>query len=466
MSDERPDVPSELDRLLRPEVVPMPILEGRYEAILAEAARRRRHSWWVVAASAAAVLVVVLGGLAVVARPDDAPPAASRPALTSSRAASPNGSPSPTPPGATATPSASVLPAGGPVPRGFVPVSVSTASADVVFALGDAPCAAPPCTSLVRSADRGRTWVGVPAPRASYEDGHDGMLYKDAVSQVRFANARDGWVFASALWVTHDGAASADSWRHLAVDGRVLDLATDGTTVWIVVGSGCSDGGCTGATLRRADVGDDRFTTVDGVGGAFPLDSAQLGVTRDSVSVLLRARTATDVVAPVAWISTGGGAFRRVDGAAACTSPDTTGSSSLDLLQPAAKDGALVALCSDGGAAGSTYLHASSSSDGGATWRQARGALRLTNGLSRTLAPVSRQLLVAASGGLDDTGGLVQVSRDGGASWHEARVPRPAAGWRYLGAAGGQRVIGLVYGQAALWMSGNAGATWSRYPIR
>ena len=91
--------------------------------------------------------------------------------------------PSPTPVIATtappsATPTASPAatgPAGGPVPAAFKPVSVTFISTQTGWALGTATCAHPPCTSLVRTRDGGRTWKGIPAPVASTNTG-DGSV--------------------------------------------------------------------------------------------------------------------------------------------------------------------------------------------------------------------------------------------------------------------------------------------------
>src|SRR6204780_4708777 len=55
-------------------------------------------------------------------------------------------------------------PAGGPVPAGFAATSVTFVSEDEAFVLGTAPCAQAPCTSIVRTLDRGASWVGLPAP--------------------------------------------------------------------------------------------------------------------------------------------------------------------------------------------------------------------------------------------------------------------------------------------------------------
>jgi hypothetical protein len=143
-------------------------------------------------------------------------------------------SPSPSPSrSATQSPATSspqpvpALPVGGPVPVGFEPQSVSFVSAEVGYVLGTtASCASAPCTSLVRTSDGGRHWVGVPAPRAALNgESSGGDQAATSVSSVRFADALDGYVFGPALWVTHDGARS---WHQVNPGGSVIGLATAG----------------------------------------------------------------------------------------------------------------------------------------------------------------------------------------------------------------------------------------------
>ena len=50
-----------------------------------------------------------------------------------------------------------VGPVGGPVPAGFRAVDLTWVSTDQGWALGTAPCAQAPCTSIVRTLDGGQT---------------------------------------------------------------------------------------------------------------------------------------------------------------------------------------------------------------------------------------------------------------------------------------------------------------------
>lgn len=119
-----------------------------------------------------------------------------------------------TPPAASTPPASTAGPAGGPIPAGFQVFSVTFASPDLGWALGTAPCTSSPCTSIVRTGDGGRTWVGIPAPHAPLLAA--GAVTDSGVSNLRFADALDGWAYGPDLWATHDGGAT---WHRLAIPG-------------------------------------------------------------------------------------------------------------------------------------------------------------------------------------------------------------------------------------------------------
>lgn len=121
-------------------------------------------------------------------------------------------------------------PAGSPVPRGFEPWSASFVSRTTGFVLGVNPsCKTRKCASLVRTTNGGKSWVSLPVPAGAYGA---------KVSEVRFANLLDGWLFGPALYVTHDGAST---WQRVNVIGTVSVLATAGGYVDAVVSS-CKPG--------------------------------------------------------------------------------------------------------------------------------------------------------------------------------------------------------------------------------
>ena len=149
-----------------------------------------------------------------------------------------------TPPGAqSSAPPASVAPAGGPVPRGFVAADFTSVSPDLGWVLGTAPCAAAACTSIVRSTDGGKTWVGLPAPKAELEDaGPTACEGKPCVRGIRFATADVGYVYGSTgLYLTRDGGAT---WTKTAGQADAIE-AGNGTVIRVSHDTQGCPPGCT-----------------------------------------------------------------------------------------------------------------------------------------------------------------------------------------------------------------------------
>ena len=119
--------------------------------------------------------------------------------------------PSSTPP--TARPS---LPA---APADFKAASITFVSSDEAFCLGTAPGHG---TLLLRSLDRGQTWVRLAAPKVPL--GRPGSGSAPFVWGTRFDSPSHGFIFGHGLWETTDGG------RHWTLDaepsGSVLSLAT------------------------------------------------------------------------------------------------------------------------------------------------------------------------------------------------------------------------------------------------
>jgi photosystem II stability/assembly factor-like uncharacterized protein len=316
----------------------------------------------------------------------------------------------------------------------------------VVYLLGDAPCDAAPCTSLVRTADGGRSWRGVPAPRVAIATAAGAPAARpDAVSQVRFADPRDGWAFGGGLWSTHDAAASTASWRKVDVGGAVLDLATDGRTVWALVADCGTDGTCSGARLLRSPVGRDEFHDADRVYVKGRITGARLQLAGGAGTLTVDGdRPALFVLDGDRWRQT--------------ARPCPQGGA---VVPTAAAPAALVALCPTDPGAGSVTYTTSRSTDLGRTWTAAAGALRVPNGQAEEFAAASAQDLAAAVGSPDLGGGL-WVSQDGGRSWAPGPgLPRLTTGWAWVGAAGGGRYLAVPFDPTgALWESRDGGRTW------
>ncbi len=366
----------------------------------------------------------------------------------------------PTSDGSSAT-SAGTADTGGPVPTGFEPASVTFVSADQGFVLGTAPCATPPCTSMVATDDGGATWHGLPAPAAPLAASLSDPSPDDAISEVRFGDHLDGWAFGPGLWATHDGG---EHWVEQHLEGAVTDLASaDGVTYAVL--TTCPSGACeSGATLYRTDAGADDWQVVDGAG--LP---AQGGL--------------IELYARAAWFT--GPASTDGGGASFLSSPD--GSTWTSLPDPCSADDAfldsvapidathLFLLCVNDPGAGSQGKSVRSSSDAGAT-TTAAGAPPRSGIASEIAAADSSHLAITAQSGAS----FIYGSDDGGESWTTADdLPDGGAGFRDLGfttstqgvvisgkpSAGSTTATDAAVTGSQLLMTHDAGATWTPVPF-
>lgn len=440
------------DRLRQP-VEPLAPPGGTFDMLLARA-RRRRTARAAAAVALATVMVAGAGGLALtVGRPSPggrlegpagggAPSASVRPTPTAG-APGPSTIPSATRPEAPAVP----LPH-GPVPAGFLPYSVTSVGAGVTYLLGDAPCRAVPCTSVVRSTDGGRSWVGVPAPKAPLPRWQDGRLSpRSTVRDLRFASTKNGWAYGGALYATHDAGGS---WQAVDVGGAVLDLATDGTTTYAVVAT-CDPQGysCTSAHLRSTPASRDQWQDVPGVAGA---NYGQLSLgSGQGVALLVRSSGNARL------FIRSGSQWRAV------TPPCGT---RLSAATASASSPRLLALCGEG-AAGSVYLTTYVSDDAGRSWhRQPGSPLQLASGTLLTTAAATSDLLLAASLSPDFPNPLAR-SGDGGRSWTDAGAPSLQGGWRYVGASSASSLVALPgRPDGSVWTSRDGGLHWAAFRFR
>ena len=125
------------------------------------------------------------------------------------------------------------------------------------WVVGEGCAAGGACVSRTR--DGGRHWEATGAPATggwSLRETED-----DYVSDIRFADPDNGWVFDRGLWSTHDGGAT---WQAAGLGSPVLSLETAGGMVYALVAS-CRlrRSECQGpARLYEATVGKDDWRSM------------------------------------------------------------------------------------------------------------------------------------------------------------------------------------------------------------
>ncbi len=145
-----------------------------------------------------------------------------------------------------------------PVPSHFAPQSFTAIDEFTWWLLGPGPCTIagerPPCGAILHTANGGRSFVGVPAPPASLSGAADsGSGY----SQLRFADAKDGFAYGPDLYDTHDGGLS---WHPVDVGGAVTDLAISAGEAYATVSSAGA------GKLIHSPVDHDAWTTLPAAG--------------------------------------------------------------------------------------------------------------------------------------------------------------------------------------------------------
>jgi hypothetical protein len=151
-------------------------------------------------------------------------------------------------PATTASPTPTTVSAGAALPAGFSVFDLTWVSTDEGWALGVAPCTKPPCTSVAHTLDGGKTWAGLPAPKAySFSDPPaipaDPPCTKTVpcVQGMRFADAKNGYAYgATSLWLTTDGG---HTWAQKSSDATAALEIARGTVVRVTpADSGCPPG--------------------------------------------------------------------------------------------------------------------------------------------------------------------------------------------------------------------------------
>jgi putative cell wall-binding protein/photosystem II stability/assembly factor-like uncharacterized protein len=343
-----------------------------------------------------------------------------------------------------ATP-AVAAPGGAAVPSGFEPASVTFVSASDGWVLGTAPCSSAVCTSIVRTTDGGRNWVGIPAPeeqlgQAGGADGNQGL------AGLRFADGNDGYAFGDDLWVTHDGGGT---WSRASLPGTgstyVGDLAAYNGYVYLLLLPSTSS--TAAAQLYRSPVGDENWTSLLTVPSAEP---AGIGLVVHGDSVWVDSPGAN--LTATLYRSTDDGTT-WADSNAPCPGALAVGPSP-----------SYVALgCATDPGAGQATKHVYISTDGGQTFtRTASDPSRA--GVSVLLAVAQQGELVMASA---SGASFLYATFDGGSSWQSVLDSTTGGqAWHDLGFTTPQQGVAVegtpsVSGQPSqLWMTRDGGRSW------
>lgn len=365
----------------------------------ARALTPRRSFMRVASALAAAAVIIIVAGVVFISRPGGTPSVGGQPTAGSSPASVASPVAPSSPPSVAPSAVASAGPVGGAVPSGFQAVSVTFASPDLGWVLGSATCSTPPCTSIVRTNDAGRTWTGIPAPATPISQTPTQAGSTPGVAGLRFADPLDGWAFGPDLWATHDGGAT---WHRVSIPGLsgapVVALEAANGKVYAAVYETSTE---TAVRIASSPVGSDSWTlspTKVQI-GAGPVPSTQLVLSGTGGWLVQIDRTVV-------------GGARLVNGEwSAWTPPCATVNGPAVLAASSSTD--LVAACAVGQWSTPKGEHLYISHDGGTTFTEAAAQVPLTDAAGIG-SPGAGSILVAGS---TTQAAEIVGSFDGGQTW-------------------------------------------------
>lgn len=239
MSPDRRD--DDLERRLRDvlhdRALGLPVEPDAIDHVHAGARRRQLRRNTASSASVVAIIAIAAAGIAL------RPHSHATVAADKQHTVGPTLSPAPSTlgivsPGPTAAPQSASASASQPSASttavSFDPISVTAVSTSSYWVLGSTACAAVRCAVLAHTTDGGATFTrlgrtsdGSPMPSivSTVEDG-------TTVRDVRFGDAKNGWLYGGALYSTHDGGSTWAPDNSLPND--VVDIAAASGDVWAV----------------------------------------------------------------------------------------------------------------------------------------------------------------------------------------------------------------------------------------
>ena len=325
-------------------------------------------------------------------------------------------------------------------------LGVTFVSTTHAWALLSAQCSSGGCLRIVETTDGGSTWSDIQPPPASPGNGFPGT---PGASSIRFANAKDGWVFGPSLWATHDDGAT---WTKVHVPGvqddSVVQLEVVGSRV-VAVGTD-EDQTSPGFRIAESATTSDAWAVTGARSevGAGPEPTPNLVATHGTAWYFQVDRVTLD-------------GQRRSSAGWAAWQPPCTGESGPAVLG-AASALELAAACQVGvwgdSASGlAPGVWAFVSHDAGDHFAPVGNALPASGVRGIALASAS----VMAVAGFDETGDELLRSTDGGTTW---QVTQRVTGGviRYLGFTTATQGVAIVSGvEDGLLMTHDGGATWS-----
>jgi len=344
-------------------------------------------------------------------------------------------------PTSTTAPVTGIGPPGGVMPADFQPASFTAVSLEEWWMLGTARCltGSGTCDAIVRTTDGGSKFAGIPSPPVNASH----------VTQLRFANALDGYAFDPELWVTTNGGGS---WAKVTTPGPVAELeAAQGEVYALTCPAGFAS--CTSMDLLRSPVGLREWQHVTtpvrlGYGAQFAVSGPNLYLLsgNDPPLVLLYSADRASTF------------HKRVD---PCT--PTLGGRVM-----AAADGSptLWAACPTGTMAGVTL-----STNGGRTWQVATPSGEFPNSVGLAVASSSVALAWPGEETSKVPPATLDRTRDGGKTYSAALSVSRTSTVLWAGFSDATRAYALIArdGSATtstrLYESNDAGTTWHRVPI-